>query len=642
MIGPHQEEKQLKPVCRYFYETCERFPSRLAQQFNPDLYQGDAGGRLTYGMLRERVEDIACGLLSLGFARQEMAAIMSRPSPYWTQADIAIANCAGVIVTIYPTLSFNEVSYILNDSGCRFLFVDGEHNLDMVLSGFDKLDRLEKIIVMDLSYTGSDERVVGFAELMEKGRRWKQDNYAAYEERWQGVTLDDRCTILYTSGTTGKGKGVLLTHWCIASRLEGVEEFFTRGGMAITHEDVTLCYLPLSHIFERGSCQMLALFKGACIAYADKPGTLLEDMQKYNPTWINCVPRLYEKIFITFQEKMSESPLKKRLFDLAVSVGEKALEYRRDQGDSYDMSPEYDLVSRLPLALKIQYKLADKLFGKVRALFGSKFRYAFSASAGIAPELLKFYYTLGLAVVEGYGSTESASACILNPIAACKPGYMGIEACGGVARVAGDGELEISGAGIFSEYLNLPEETKESFTPDGWFKTGDVVEKDRYGYYRIVDRKKAIICTAVGKNIAPAKIENLFSLSQVIEQVFIIGDERNYISALVAPNFNYFRGLFDKENIGYDKDKLVYEDIGGMKICTGVGEDFIAQPQLAERIAKDVEAANEQLEGFERIRKYTILQHRFTEENGQLTPTQKTKKSVILKDYQETINKMYR
>ena len=637
----HQENKHLKPVCQSFYETCERFPSRPAQQFNPDLYQGDAGGRMTYAMLRERVEDIACGLLSLGFARQEMAAIMSRSSPYWTQADIAIANCAGVIVTIYPTLSFNEVSYILNDSGCRYLFVDGEDNLNMVLAGFDQLERLEKIIVMDLSYAGSDERVMGFAELMERGRIWKEDNYAAYEERWQSVTLDDRCTILYTSGTTGKGKGVILTHWCVSSRLDGVEEFFTRGGMAITHEDVTLCYLPLSHIFERGSCQLLALFKGACIAYADKPGTLLEDMQKYNPTWINCVPRLYEKIFITFQEKMSGSPLKKKLFDLAVSVGRKALDYRRDHGDTYNMSPDYDLVSRLPLALKIQYKLADKLFAKVRSLFGSRFRYSFSASAGISPDLLKFYYILGLAVVEGYGSTESASACILNPITACKPGYMGVEANHSFARVADDGELEISGAGIFSEYLNLPEETSDSFTPDGWFKTGDVVEKDRFGYYRIVDRKKAIICTAVGKNIAPAKLENLFSLSHVIEQVFLIGDERNYISALVVPNFNYFRELFDRENIAYEKDKLVYEDIGGMKICTGVGEDFVKQPILTDLIAKDVDVANEQLEGFERIRKYTILARRFTEENGQLTPTQKTKKSVILKDYDEIINNMY-
>ncbi len=641
MREQHREDYDLQSVCRYFQATCERFPAHPAQQFNPGLYHGDSGGIFTYAQLRARMEDIACGLLSLGFERQEMAGIMSRSSPYWTQADLAIAHCAGVIVTIYPTLSFGEVSYILNDSGCRYLFVDGEHNLSRVLDGFDKLPRLEKVIVLDLAYKGDGERTLGLSELMEAGRTWKRDHYGDYEARWQVITLDDRLTILYTSGTTGKGKGVILTHWCVASRLEGVKEFFANNGMAITEDDVTLCYLPLSHIFERGSCQMLALFQGSCIAYADKPGTLLEDMQRYNPTWINCVPRLYEKIFITFQEKMSATPLKKKLFDLALSVGRKALEYRRDNGDTYNMSYGYDLEARLPLYLKIQYRLADKLFAKVRSLFGSRFRYAFSASAGIAPDLLKFYYTLGLAVVEGYGSTESGSACILNPIMACKPGYMGMEANRSRARIAPDGELEISGAGIFSEYLNMPEDTSDSFTPDGWFKTGDVVQVDRYGYYKIVDRKKAIICTAVGKNIAPAKLENLFSLSTVVEQAFFVGDERNYISALLVPNFNYFLALFGKEQIPFAKDRLVYEDIGGMKICTGVGDDFIAQPLLQELIARDVEAANAQLEDFEQIRKYTVLRQRFTENNGQLTPTQKTKKKVILEDYQDAIEQMY-
>jgi long-chain acyl-CoA synthetase len=636
-----RENNQLHSVCRYFYQTCERFPSRPAQKFNPDLYHGDSGGMFTYDQLRERSEDIACALLSLGFEKGDTAGIMSRSSPYWTQADIAIASCAGVIVTIYPTLSFGETAYILNDSGCRYLFVDGEKNLNMVLEGMDQLPGLEKIIVLDLGFSSSDERVIGFTQLIETGKKWKQDNYSRYEERWQGIVLDDRCTILYTSGTTGKGKGVILSHWCVASRLEGVDEFFSRSGMDVTEEDVTLCYLPLSHIFERGSCQMLALYKGSCIAYADKPGTLLEDMQKYNPTWINCVPRLYEKIFITFQEKMSETPLKKKLFDLALYVGRKALEYRRDHGDSYNMSPDYNLAERLPPMLKIQYKLADRLFAKVRSLFGSRFRYSFSASAGIAPDLLIFYYTLGLAVVEGYGSTESASACILNPITECKPGYMGIEACGSLARVAEDGELEIFGAGIFSDYLNMPGETEKSFTPDGWFKTGDVVQKDKWGYYRIVDRKKAIICTAVGKNIAPAKLENLFSLSHVIEQVFFIGDEKNYISALIVPNFNYFIDMFERGNIAFDKDKLVYEDIGGMTICSGVGQDFVEEPKLVELIDQDVEAANVQLEGFEKIRKYTILRERFTENNGRLTPTQKTKKNVLLKDYEDLIEKMY-
>ncbi len=631
----------LKTIPGYFYRTCAEFPSRPAQRFNARLYQGDNNGRFTYGEMLERVESIACGLLSLGIDRQDRVGLMSRTSPYWTQADMAIACVAGVSVTIYPTLSANETSYILSDSESRWLFVDSGENLKKILSGIDGLPALKKIVVMDFSYRSGDSRTIGLWELMEKGRQWRKANDALFLERMQSVSPDDRCTILYTSGTTGKGKGVVLTHRCISSRIEGVKEFFSRSGMKVTHEDVTLCYLPLSHIFERGSCELLAVCQGACIAYADKPATLLEDMQKYNPTWINCVPRLYEKIYITFREKMSRNPVQKKLFDAAFHVGRKALDYRRDHRGCYNMSPAYDLQARLPLFLKLQYKLADRLFSKVRALFGNRFRFAFSASAGIAPDLLIFFYTLGLAVVEGYGSTESASACILNPLTACKPGYMGIEANGSFARTADDGELEISGAGIFGGYLNAAQDSKESFTEDGWFKTGDMVKKDDYGYYRIVDRKKAIICTAVGKNIAPAKLENCFSLSHTTEQVFFIGDERNYISALVVPNFNYFLSLFDREGIPYDKSKICYSEIGGMRTCTEAGEDFISQPRLKELIDQDVASANRMLEDFERIRRYTILKSRFTEENGRLTPTQKTRKKAILNDYADLIEGMY-
>jgi long-chain acyl-CoA synthetase len=590
--------------------------------------------------MRERVESIACGLMSRGFGKQEKAGIMSPSSPYWTHVDMALANAGGVSVTIYPTLSLNETIYIMKDSGSSYLFVGNEQILNLVKPGLDEMPALKTVVVMDLAFRG-DGPIIGLTELMEEGREWKKMNHAAYTERWQGVGLDDWYTILYTSGTTGEGKGVILPHWCASSRLMGTREFFHRYGMDITENDVTLCFLPLSHIFDRGSCQGLAIWQGACIAYADKPGTLLEDMQKYNPTWINCVPRLYEKIFITFKQQMAASPLKKKIFDWAFTVGTQALEYRSVGNGCYDMTPGLDLASRLPLGLRIKFRIADKLFAKVRALFGNRFRHSFSASAGIAPDLLRFFYTLGLAVVEGYGSTESFNAAVLNPLTACKPGYMGMNANGSTSRVAPDGELELSGAGIFKGYLNKPNDTRESFTEDGFFKTGDVVELSPDGYYRFVERKKAIICTAVGKNIAPAKLENLFSTSSVIEQVFFIGDEKPFITGLLVPNFNYFIDLFGRESIPYDTGALTWSDATGVRICTGVGDDFISQPRLKELIDRDVKAANKKLEHFEEIKKYTILRSRFTEDNGQLTPTQKAKKRVILKAYAGAIEKMY-
>ena len=635
------EESSLKTIPQFFYDTCDRFPDRTAQVFNPALYHDDHQGRLSWSDLQQRVEAIGRGLLNLGLKQKDRVALMAPSGAHWTQVDLALTCSGATSVAIYPTLSAGEVAHILTDAGCHVLFAGSERILESVRPFLTEPPILEKIIVMDLAFRSHDARITGLGELIDQGKAWEKAHPGELTRRRQRVGLDDICTILYTSGTSGRSKGVPLTQWCISSRLEGVIESFERSNMVVDENDRTLCFLPLAHIFERGSCQMLAVLRGASIAYADKPGTLLEDMQKYNPTWINCVPRLYEKIYITFQQKMAKSPLGRTIFSWALGVGEAAKKYRKDELGRYDMSPTLDLAGRLSPWLRLKFRIADRLLVKIRGLFGNRFRFAFSASAAIAPELLEFYYTIGLAVVEGYGSTESCNACILNPLDACKPGYIGRNANGGWSRIAADGELEISGAGVFSGYLNLPEENAQVFTKDGWFRTGDLVEFSKDGYFRLVDRKKAIICSSTGKNIAPSKIEGLFSTSSVIEQVFVIGDERNFISALIVPNFGTFIDLFDKKGIGYDKGRIRWSTSTGVQICTGVGDDFIGQPLLKEMIDREVQAANENLEHWEKIKRYTIISDRFTEENGRITPTQKTKKRVIVSDYAESIDQMY-
>lgn len=638
----HWTSMNLPTIPRYFQATCDKFPDRTAQVFNPDLYHGDHGGRLSWRKLQARVEAIAGGIMELGIQSQDPVALMAPSGPHWTQVDLALACSGAVSVAVYPTLSGEEVVYIVNDSRCRMLFVGNPAILERLRPHLADMPSLAAVVVMDLRYRTGGSRELGLGELIARGEAWQANHGARYQARRDGVRLEDLCTVLYTSGTSGRGKGVRLTHWCIASRLEGVNEFFGRHGMRLTEADRTLCFLPLAHIFERGSCQMLAMIKGAAIAYADLPGTLLADLQKYQPTWINCVPRLYEKIYITLQQKMAENPVSRKLFDWALAVGTAAVQYRRDSQGRYDMTPGLDLAPRLPLGLRLRYRLADRLLGRVRGLFGAHFRFAFSASASIAPELLEFYYIIGLAVVEGYGSTESCNACLLNPLGACKPGYMGVNANGGWSRVAPDGELEISGAGIFKGYLNRPEEDAAAFTADGWFRTGDLVEVSGDGYFRLVDRKKAIICTSAGKNVAPAKVEGLFATSRVIEQVFVVGDDRACVTALIVPNFGHFAERFEREKIPYETAHLAWSDATGVRICTRVGEDFINQPRLRELVAGEVAAANTRLEHFEAIRNYTILPERFTEENGRLTPTQKAKKRIILQDYAAAIERMYR
>jgi len=638
------ERLQLPTVTKRYVENSKTYAKKDLQLFNAALYNGDSNGKMTWGEVHARVENYACGLMSIGLGKQDMAGIMSASGPYWTHADMAIACANGCSVTIYPTLSFKEVSYIVNDSGSKFIFVRGDNIIKMVLAGFNEMPKLKMIIVMDREYKSTDPRVISMGDLEKLGVEWKKDskNYDSYIARRDGVDINDIYTILYTSGTTGQGKGVVLTHHNASSRMFGVNEFFNYCGMGFKTEYTTLCFLPLAHIFDRGSCQLAAIFNGCTIAYADSAGSLLNDLQKYNPHWINCVPRLYEKIYIQLQQAMGEKGLKRKLFDWALKVGEEVFMQRYDaETDTYNMGHDFDITGNLPLGLKLKYKIADKLFAKVRALFGKNFKHSFSASASISPELLKFFYIIGIRVSEGYGSTESFNACTNVPLLACRPGSIGLASNGSRLRVSDIGELELKGAGIFKKYWNKPEETAESFTADGWFKTGDKVEVDKFGYFKIVDRIKAIICLSSGKNVAPAKIESLFATSPYIEQVFTIGDEKAVISTLLVPSLSYFKDKFDKEGIEYDKSQVVIDSSAGAPIVVKVGPDFIEKGNIRGLIAEEVARANKELEGFEHIKQYTILTERFTEQNGMLTPTQKTKKKPILETYSAEIQKMY-
>ncbi|PKL19515.1 MAG: AMP-dependent synthetase [Spirochaetae bacterium HGW-Spirochaetae-5] len=635
------EKEDLKPVSWHFYNSCSRFPARNAQIFNAKLYSNDNKGRFTWSEMRDRVESICCGLMAIGLNKGDRVAIMSESSPYWTHADMALACTGGVSVTIFPTLNTKEVVYIMNDSESRFIFVGNEELLDKTMASFNDIPKLEKVVILDINYKSSDSRIIGMQELIDKGNSWKEEHYFDFLNRKESITLDDWYTIIYTSGTTGPGKGVILTHFNCSSRMAGADEFLERYGMALDENDVTLCFLPLAHIFDRGSCQLAAIYHSSTIAYADKVGTLINDLRKYNPTWINCVPRLYEKMYLQLQYVMNQHAFKKRILTWALNVGYEVLEYRKDAKGCYNMHKDFDVVSKLGPVLRLKFKLADKILLKIRSIFGTRFRFSLSSTAAISADLLKYFYAIGVPIVEGYGLTESFNACIVNPITALKPGYIGINACGSQSRVSDEGELEITGAGVFKEYLNQPEWTDELFTEDGWFRTGDMVTVDEHGYYKISDRKKSIICTDSGKNISPFKIVDLFTTSSYIDQILIVGDDRRYISALIVPNYNYFIDLFDKEGVKYKKDMLQWDDYGGFRTCIKVGEDFIANYQLQELINDEIDAANCELESYEKIKQYTILTERFTEMNGLLTPSQKVKKKEIIERFAKEIDSMY-
>lgn len=630
----------LKPIPWHFYKTCEQYPHNIAQLFNPEKYN-EHNGQFKWYELRDRVEIIASGFISLGVKPKSLVAIMAENSPRWTQVDLALCCMGAVSVTILPSLSLKQTMHILNETSCRYLIAGSEEILERIMKAYTEITSLEKIILLSDSASISDRRVVTFSDILAVGEKNKLSNYPDYLEMRNSVKLSDWFSVIYTSGSSGTPRGIVLTHFSISSKINGAFEFWHRYGMDITEKDRGLCYLPLAYIFDRAVCELLCVFTGATIAYADSPGTVIDDLRKYNPTWINSVSLLYEKIYVHFRHAMEQNFLKNKLYRYAIKISLAALEYRRDENGCYNMSQNFDLLSQLPLCLRIQYRFARRLLDKIKSLFGKDLRFAFLSASGISPSLVKFFYCLGIPICEGYGQAETTSACLLNPLTACKPGTVGINANGGYSRIAVDGELEVSGAGIFSHYFNREELTKESFTDDGWFKTGDIVQMDKSGYFTIVDRKRSIICTSIGKNIAPAKLKGEFQSSECIDQIFFVGDDKHYITALIVPDFNYFISLYEREGIRYNKSALKWDDSYGVSMCVQVGEDFISTYKLRQLIEDAVDEANKNLESFERIKQYTILPERFTPENGTMTPSQKLRKEVILQRYRELIEKMY-
>ena len=496
---------------------------------------------------------------------------------------------------------------------------------------------LETIIVLDPDFTAEKDGVLGVSQLHEKGQSFALGNAHAYEDRWKSVTLDDRMTIVYTSGTTGRPKGVVHTHRSVNAACR--RDMSNLG--TLSPEDLFLSFLPLSHTYERECGHGVAMHCAATIAYST-PKTMVDDLALFKPTIFMSVPRIYERIFMAMSTKASASPVKKAIFNYAVSVGQKCVNAREDKDGFVDMGPDTDLMSGIPFLLKLQYKLVDKLlFSKVRTLLGGRFRFAFSAAGALSADLCKVFMAMGVRIYEGYGATETCNTVNLNHPDKVLPGSVGPVAFGVKGRVAPDGEWQVKGPNNMLEYWNNPEATKEAFTEDGFYKTGDIVEVLAHGYIKIVDRKKGLMVLDTGKNVPSAKIESCFALSKYIDMVVPVGDNFKFVAGFVVPDFDALIEYFEANDIEFNKNALVYSDAGPARICVEVGDDFIEKPELKVLIAQEIDKANAALEEFETIKKYKILNHRFTEQTGEITPTLKVKRNVVLKRLAPEIEKFY-
>jgi long-chain acyl-CoA synthetase len=611
-VSPSEErdEDLIAPATlnRLFYDAVERHDSHRALQAKV----GGSYQSISHRTLAERVRHTGLGLRALGIPSGARVAILSENRPEWAIADYACLTAGFVDVPLYGTLPSEQILHILEDSGAVAVFVSTAEHARTIASIRPRLGALKWVIGFD---AGEEDGVeLTFAALEAKGAAasgGSNGSGSGAAERYRSEALetspDQIATIIYTSGTTGAPKGAMLTHGNIASNVAAV----TRA-IPFRDDDVSLSFLPLSHILER-MFDYLMFAVGVSIAYVESMDTILDNMGEIRPTIVVSVPRIYEKIYARVLENaLSSGGAKKQIFFWARKVGEKWA--------------DETLAGRQPGPwLAARYALARKLvFSKLEQRVGGRLRYFVSGGAPLATEINKFFYAAGLVILEGYGLTETSPVISVNTPAGFRLGTVGKPIAGVEVRIADDGEIMVRGPNVMKGYFNRPDDTREVLEPDGWFHTGDIGVLDADGFLSITDRKKDIIVTAGGKNIAPQPIENAIKTNKYVSEAVMIGDKRKYPIVLVVPNFENLEKWARYKNISFtDRANLV------------------SLPLVKSKMEREVIGALHDLARFETPKKVGLLPHEFSIERGELTPTLKVKRRAIDRGYRDVIDGLY-
>lgn len=565
---------------------------------------GGAWKEISWNQFYSRARNLGLGLISLGIQPGDRVAIFSANSPMWQMADVAVLSIGAADVPLYATITARQAQYIISDSGSRVIFVGTEDHMGRVLKVKDDLPELMKIVTMDNTET-DDPDVITFDGLIELGEEYADKE--EFDRHLEAVKPDDLCSIVYTSGTTGNPKGVMLLHDNLLSNIRTASSLIT-----VDDTDVCLSFLPLSHVLERMSGYYTSVFNGVTIVHAQSIDTLVDDLADIRPHWMVSVPRLYEKVHAGVLANVeSESEFKQKVFKWAVGVGGEVSEL------TVDHKP-------IPFGLKVKHKIADKLvFSKIYEKMGGRLRFFVSGGAPLAKEIAEFFNAMGILILEGYGLTETSPIITCNLPDAVRFGSVGRVIPEVEAKIAEDGEILARGPNIMKGYWNRPEETAEALK-GGWFHTGDIGHFDDDGFLHITDRKKDLIVTAGGKNVAPQNIENTLKLNKYIEQVCVIGDKRKYLSALIVPSFDELEAWARGEGITFDE---------GAALLTDDRVDKLYRDILAQALVE--------FDRHERVVKFTLLTEEMTEASGLLTPTLKMKRKMVAERFGEDIQKMY-
>ncbi len=587
-----------------FFEVVDRLGDRPALQW----YGDGSWPSMTYNDALERVRGVSGALAELGLERGDRAAILAENRPEWALADYGCLTSGVVDVPIYATLTPRQVAYILNDCGARLVFVSTPEQLEKIREIRKSCPALEWVVVFDPPEGTRDAHELSWDEFVERGAsRAMAWSVKEFRDQAFAAQPDDVATILYTSGTTGEPKGVMLTHNNLHFNVRTSQ---TR--LPIDERDSTLSFLPLSHVFQR-MVDYLLFNRGCPITYARAIETVPDDLKAVRPTIVVSVPRLYEKVYA---KVMDADGVKGKLVGWATEVGRR---WAEDQ-----------LAGRTPGAVtRAQYGLARKLvFSKIYEGVGGRLRYFVSGGAPLAPEINKFFFSAGITILEGYGLTETSPVTNVNtpndfPLN-YRIGTVGKPVPGTEIRIADDGEILVKGPQIMKGYYKRPDATREVIDQEGWFHTGDVGEIDADGFLKITDRKKDLIVTAGGKNVAPQPIENRLKKNRFFDQPVLVGDRERFLSLMLVPDFETL-AAWGRENGIQARDR----------------KGLLSEPRVQDFLLDQMRRELSDLSSFEMPKKLILLPEPFTIEDGSLTPTQKVKRRVVQERHQAILKTVY-
>ncbi len=560
------------------------------------------------------VELLAGGLMKNGVGAGEKLAIMSTSRPQWTWADLAILSAGAVTVPVYPTLGTPEVDYLVKHSDSVGIFLENTHLLEKLLAATVLPEKLRFAILMEGEPPAGESRlrVLKWEDMLKDGEVYLPAHPKELPGRIAAIKPDDLATIVYTSGTTGVPKGAMILHRNIYHVCQSMSLL-----VGLHPDDIALSFLPLSHVFERIGGQFLSIYEGLVCAYAESMETVAQNMREVRPTIMNGVPRFFEKVYHRVSSEVRNMPQAQQyLIRWALALGKRAAKYRSRTEGSVD-----EIVQKI---YRAELRVAERLvYSRIRRRFGARLRFMVSGAAPLSTEVQLFFDSIGIPIIEGYGLTETAAPVTCNTPGGNRRGTVGRTLPGVEIKLAEDGEILVRGPNVFAGYYKNPEATAEAFR-DGWFMTGDIGELDSDNFLKIKDRKKDIIITAGGKHVAPQYLENLFVGESLVSHILVYGDRRKYITALVTLSSDALASFARNNSITY----------------TTLGE-LNHHPLVLKELEVVVARKNQRLATYEQIKKFLVLDHDFSVERNELTPTLKVKRKVITEKYKKLLDSLY-